>query len=182
MSVSAWAGRKAAWVRTSVDRARALRRCVERSSGVLRDGEECIEQLRKDPGPASTTQAVIRHAYGLLAYAGDQRSGPRRRGSHVVCVDDVGITSRRGEACRYGMNGMALETEPGAQHADLDAGRLALAARFGAERHEARVDERCERSCQLDRVPLTAPEQTFGTERSRGDVSDAHACVSRDLG
>lgn len=58
-----------------------------------------------------------------------------------MCVDDVRVTSRRGEARRNRMDGMTFEAKTRAKDLDLEAGSLACAPLLGAVRNELRFDE-----------------------------------------
>jgi hypothetical protein len=57
--------------------------------------------------------------------------------------------------------------------------RLAVLCWPAAERQQLTVDVRSKRAGQLERVALTAPEQTGGAERCWSNMNDTH--VSRRL-
>jgi glycosyltransferase involved in cell wall biosynthesis len=108
-------------------------------------------------------------------YAADARiqgREPARRAFQVVGVDDVRPGERMPEPERERMSGVPADERDRAKDAETEAAGVDASARGPAERDELAVDMACERTAELARVALTAPEDAGRAEERRSDVDD----------
>ena len=89
-------------------------------------------------------------------------------------MDDVGLRERVTEPDRERVRGVPSDMGEGAKDPDAQAGFVAPGARYGAEADELAIGMPRERTSELERVPLTAPEDPRGAEERRSDVDDPH--------
>jgi glycosyltransferase involved in cell wall biosynthesis len=89
-------------------------------------------------------------------------------------MDDVGLGKRMTESKRERMRRMVAEEGGGAEDADPQPTGIAPHTRLPGEADELAVDPARERTGELERVALTAPEDARRAEERWRDVDDPH--------
>jgi glycosyltransferase involved in cell wall biosynthesis len=89
-------------------------------------------------------------------------------------MDDVGLTKGMTESERDGMGWMAAEERDRAQDTDPQATRVGPRTPLPGEADELAINPARERAGELERIPLTAPEDARRAEERRCDVDYPH--------
>jgi glycosyltransferase involved in cell wall biosynthesis len=92
----------------------------------------------------------------------------------VVRVDDVRIGEGTAEPKRKRMGGMPAYVRERAQDTNPETAGITPRARPSAEGDKLAIDIVCERTAQLERIALTAPEDARRAEERRSDMNHSH--------
>jgi glycosyltransferase involved in cell wall biosynthesis len=92
----------------------------------------------------------------------------------MVRVDDVRLGERMTEPPRDGMGRVPAEKRDRVKDPDAEAAGVGPGARRPAERDELAIDMPGERTAELERIALTAPEDAGRAEERRSDVNHPH--------
>jgi glycosyltransferase involved in cell wall biosynthesis len=169
-----WVGREANRIGPSVDDCRPRSRRSELARRIGRYGEKAVEEPREKPCPISALEAVIRDGAPDVADACVQACQPARRASQVVCVDDVRLGERMAEPERERMGRVPTYVRDRAQDANPKTTGITPGARRLAEADKLAIDMARERTAELERIALTAPEDARRAEERRGDMNHSH--------
>jgi glycosyltransferase involved in cell wall biosynthesis len=140
--------------------------------------EEAVEEPRKQAGPIPATKAMVRHRRWDPADARVHSRQPARRASQLVRMDDVGLTKGMTESERDGVGWMAAEERDRAQGTDPQATRVGPSTPLRGEADELAINPARERAGELERIPLTTPEDSRRAEKRRRDVDYPHLVLS----
>jgi glycosyltransferase involved in cell wall biosynthesis len=169
-----WVGREANWIGTSVDDSRPRRRCSELARRIGRYGEKPVEKPREQPSPVPALESVVRDGGPNVANACVQSRKPARRASQVVGVDDVRLGERMAKPKRERMGGVPTYVRDRAEDPNPETAGITPGARRSAEAHELAIDMVRERTAELERIALTAPEDARRAEERRSDMNHSH--------
>jgi glycosyltransferase involved in cell wall biosynthesis len=89
-------------------------------------------------------------------------------------MDDVRPGELVTEPKRERMGGVPADERERAKEADTEARGIAPSTRHPAEAHELAIDMARERTAELERIALTAPEDARRAEERRSDVNHSH--------
>jgi glycosyltransferase involved in cell wall biosynthesis len=167
-------GPKARGIGPSVHDPRSRGRHSKLARRIGRYREEAVEEPGKQAGPISATKAVVRDRRWDPAHARMQSRQPARRASQLMGVDDVGLRKGMTESERDGMGWMAAEERGRAQDTDAQATRVGPSTPLPGEADELAINPGRERAGELERIPLTAPEDARRAEERRCDVDYPH--------
>jgi glycosyltransferase involved in cell wall biosynthesis len=117
---------------------------------------------------------VVRDDGRDVANACVQACQPARRASQLVRVDDVRLCERVAEPEREWMGGVPAYVRDRAQDTNPETAGIAQGARRLAERDKLAVDTVRERTGELERIALTAPEDARRAEERRSDMNHSH--------
>jgi glycosyltransferase involved in cell wall biosynthesis len=103
-----------------------------------------------------------------------QARQPARRASQMVRVDDVRIGERTAEPTRKRMGGVSPDMCDRAQDSNPETAGITPRARLFAKADKLAIDIVRERTAELERIALTAPEDTRRAEERRSDMNHSH--------
>jgi glycosyltransferase involved in cell wall biosynthesis len=167
-------GPEARGIGASVHDPRSRRRRGKVARRIGRYGEEAVEEPRKQAGPVPAAEAVVRDRRRGPADAPMQSRQPARRASQLVSMDDVRPAKGTTESERDRMGWMAADERGRAEDTDPQAARIGPGTPLPGEADELAIDPARERAGELERVPLTAPEDARRAEERRRDVDYPH--------
>jgi glycosyltransferase involved in cell wall biosynthesis len=167
-------GREANRIGASVDDSRPRRRRSELARRIGRDGEKAVEKPREKPCPIPPAEAVVRDGGPDVADACVQARQPARRASEVVRVDDVRLGERAPEPKSERMRGVSAYVCDRPQDTNPETARITPGARRLAEADKLAINMVRERTAELERIALTAPEDARRAEERRSDMNHSH--------
>jgi glycosyltransferase involved in cell wall biosynthesis len=167
-------GRETNRIGPSVDDSRPRRRRSELARRIGRHGEKTVKQPREEACPIPTVEAVVRDGGPDAADACVQARQPGRRASQVVRVDDVRLGERMAEPERERMGGVPAYVRDRAQDTNPQTAGIIPGARCLAEADKLAIDMVRERTSELERIALTAPEDAGRAEERRSDMNHSH--------
>jgi glycosyltransferase involved in cell wall biosynthesis len=92
----------------------------------------------------------------------------------MVRVDEVRLRERTTEPKREWMGGVTADQSDGTKDPETEAAGVPPSARRPAEGDQLAIDMRRERTAELERIALTAPEEASRPEERRSDVDNPH--------
>lgn len=92
----------------------------------------------------------------------------------MMRVDEIRLGERTTEPKRERMGGVTANESDGAKDPETEAAGVAPSAGRPAERDELALDMPGERTGELERIALTAPEEARRAEKRRSDVDHPH--------
>jgi glycosyltransferase involved in cell wall biosynthesis len=169
-----WIWREADGIGASVDDRRSRRRCGELTRRICRYREEAVEEPREKTCPVTPAEPMVGDCRANAADARVHGREAARRAPQMVYVDEVRPGERMTEPPRNGMGRVPPEKRDRAKDPDAEAAGVAPGARRPAERNELAIDVPGERTAELERIPLTTPEDAGRAEERRSDVNHPH--------
>jgi glycosyltransferase involved in cell wall biosynthesis len=167
-------GLEARGIGPSIHDSRSRRRCGELPRRIGRYGEKTVIQPWEKPCPVPSTEAVVGDNRAEAADACIQGCEPARRAPQVVRMDDVRPGERVTEAEREGMGRVPADVRDRAKDPEAEAAGIGPGPSGPVEADELAVDMARERASELQRIPLTAPEDPGRAEERRSDVNHSH--------
>jgi hypothetical protein len=157
-------GPKTGGIGSSVHDSRSRRRHGKLARRIGRYREKAVEEPRKQACPVPAAKPVVGDRGWDPADASMQSRQPARRASQLVGMDDVGLTEGMTESEGKGMGGMAAEERDRSQDTDPQATRVGPGTPLPGKADELAINPARERSGELERIPLTAPEDAERAE------------------
>ena len=166
--------RESSGIGASVDDRRSRRRRGELARRICRYREEAVEEPRKQTCPVSPSEPVVRDCRANAADARVQGREAARRALQMVRVHELRFGERTTEPRRERMGGVTADQSDRAKGPDPEAAGVAPGAGGPAERDQLALDMSRERTAELERIALTAPEEACRAEERRSDVDYPH--------
>jgi glycosyltransferase involved in cell wall biosynthesis len=166
--------REASGIGASVDDPRSRRRRGELTRRICGYREEAVEKPREKTCPVTPAEPVVGDGRANAADARVHGGEAARRAPQMVRVDEVRPGERMTEPKRERMGGVTANQSDGAKDPETEAAGVPPNARRPSERDELAIDMPGERTAQLERIALTAPEDAGRAEERRSDVNHPH--------
>jgi glycosyltransferase involved in cell wall biosynthesis len=166
--------REASGIGASVDDPRSRRRRGELTRRICRHREEAVEEPRDKTSPVTPAQPVVGDGRANAANARVHGREAAWRAPQMVRVDEVRLGERTTEPKRERVGGVTANESDGAKGPETEAAGVAPSAGRPAERDKLALDMPGERTGELERIALTAPEEARRAEDRRSDVDHPH--------
>jgi glycosyltransferase involved in cell wall biosynthesis len=165
---------EASGIGASVDDPRSRCRRGELAGRICRYREEAVEEPREKTCPVTPAEPVVGDDRANATDAGVHGREAARRAPQMVRVDEVRLGKRSTEPKRERMGGMTANQSEGTKDPETEAAGVDPIARRPAERDELAIDMPGQRTAELERIALTAPEEARRAEERRSDVDHPH--------
>jgi glycosyltransferase involved in cell wall biosynthesis len=165
---------EASGIGPSVDDPRSRCRRGELTRRIGRYREEAVEEPQEKTCPVTPAEPVVGDGRANAADARVHGGEAARSAPKMVRVDEVRLGERMTEPKRERMGGVTANPSDGAKNPETEAAGIRPSASRPAEGDQLAIDMPGERTAELERIALTAPEDAGRAEERRSDVNHPH--------